>query len=73
MRSATLCDGSTTKALLPRNANTRDPTEGMKIAQEGHRFALAMAILWPNGLVCPHCGNSEEVYAVRGKSARPEL
>jgi transposase-like protein len=31
------------------------------------------AILWPNGPVCPHCGNTEKVYAIRGKSARPGL
>ena len=29
------------------------------------------AILWPNGPVCPHCGNTEKVYAIKGKSARP--
>jgi len=31
------------------------------------------AILWPNGPVCPHCGNTEKVYAIKGKSARPGL
>src|SRR5438876_2192141 len=31
------------------------------------------AILWPTGPVCPHCGNTEKVYAIKGKSARPGL
>ena len=31
------------------------------------------AILWPDGPICPHCGNTEKVYAIRGKSARPGL
>lgn len=31
------------------------------------------AIRWPNGPVCPHCGETEKVYRVNGKSARPGL
>jgi transposase-like protein len=31
------------------------------------------AIRWPDGPVCPHCGNFETVYRVEGKSARPGL
>jgi transposase-like protein len=30
-------------------------------------------VLWPNGPICPKCGNTEKVYAIRGKSARPGL
>lgn len=30
-------------------------------------------ILWPNGPICPHCGNVDKVYAIKGKSARPGL
>lgn len=30
-------------------------------------------IRWPNGPVCPHCGEAEKVYRVAGKSARPGL
>jgi transposase-like protein len=30
-------------------------------------------ILWPNGPVCPHCGNTDKIYAIKGKSARPGL
>jgi len=27
--------------------------------------------LWPNGPVCPHCGNGEKSYLLKGKSTRP--
>ena len=32
-------------------------------------------IVWPNGPVCPHCGNADpkRVYAIKGKTARPGL
>lgn len=31
------------------------------------------AIRWPNGPVCPHCGNIEGNYPLRGKTTRPGL
>ncbi|MCJ2069348.1 IS1595 family transposase [Methylobacterium sp. J-030] len=33
------------------------------------------AIVWPNGPVCPHCGNADpkRVYSIKGKTARPGL
>jgi transposase-like protein len=31
------------------------------------------AIRWPNGPVCPHCGETERVYRLAGKSHRPGL
>ena len=31
------------------------------------------ATRWPNGPVCPHCGGSEKVYRLAGKTARPGL
>ncbi|MFH0793783.1 MAG: IS1595 family transposase [bacterium] len=31
------------------------------------------AIRWPNGPVCPRCGESETVYKLKGKSHRPGL
>jgi transposase-like protein len=31
------------------------------------------ALLWPNGPVCPHCGESERVKRLSGKSTRPGL
>lgn len=31
------------------------------------------AVRWPDGPVCPHCGEAEKVYRVTGKSARPGL
>ncbi|MFB3926463.1 MAG: IS1595 family transposase [Syntrophales bacterium] len=30
-------------------------------------------VRWPNGPVCPHCGSTEEHYAIKGKSVRPGL
>src|ERR1051326_1193962 len=31
------------------------------------------SIRWPNGPVCPHCGEAEKVYRLHGKSHRPGL
>jgi transposase-like protein len=31
------------------------------------------AALWPHGPVCPHCGGTDRVYALKGKTARPGL
>ena len=31
------------------------------------------ALRWPNGPFCPHCGEAERVYRLRGKSHRPGL
>jgi transposase-like protein len=31
------------------------------------------AIRWPNGPYCPHCGETEKVYRLHGKSHRPGL
>jgi transposase-like protein len=31
------------------------------------------AIRWPNGPVCPHCGEAQKVYRLAGKSHRPGL
>ncbi len=28
------------------------------------------AIRWPNGPVCPHCGNADKIYRLQGKSTR---
>jgi len=28
-------------------------------------------VRWPNGPVCPHCGNGKKAYALKGKSTRP--
>ncbi len=31
------------------------------------------SIRWPNGPVCPHCGNKDKFYALKGKAHRPGL
>ncbi|MGE3993941.1 IS1595 family transposase [Pseudorhodoplanes sp.] len=38
-------------------------------------IAKLESIVWPNGPVCPHCGNANEtrIYKIKGKSARPGL
>jgi len=28
-------------------------------------------IFWPNGPICPHCGNGKKAYLLKGKSTRP--
>src|SRR5437764_14656549 len=38
-------------------------------------FAYVEAMLWPNGPVCPHCGNVDaaKIGRLQGKSSRPGL
>jgi len=36
-------------------------------------FAYVEAALWPNGPVCPHCGEKDKVGRLAGKSTRPGL
>lgn len=31
------------------------------------------ATRWPDGPICPHCGGSEKIYRLKGKTARPGL
>ncbi len=37
---------------------------------EATAYACLEAVLWPNGPVCPHCGETERVYKLSGKSTR---
>ncbi len=30
-------------------------------------------VLWPNGPICPHCGNEKKSYLLKGKSTRPGI
>jgi transposase-like protein len=40
---------------------------------EAAAFAYVEARLWPNGPVCPHCGETERVGRLNGKTTRPGL
>lgn len=40
---------------------------------EAAAYAKLESVVWPRGPVCPHCGNREKVYAIKGKTARPGL
>jgi transposase-like protein len=40
---------------------------------EAKARAYFEAIRWPNGPVCPHCGTTNKVYLLKGKSTRPGL
>lgn len=31
------------------------------------------SVRWPSGPICPHCGNQDKVYRIKGKTARPGL
>jgi transposase-like protein len=33
-------------------------------------YAYLESVLWPNGPICPHCGGSERIYELKGKSTR---
>ncbi len=34
-------------------------------------FARLEELLWPNGPVCPHCGNTDKIYALKGVRSKP--
>ena len=38
-----------------------------QLQNEKAAFAYVEARVWPNGPVCPHCGNGERIYAIRSK------
>ncbi|MEI9932237.1 MAG: IS1595 family transposase [Rhizomicrobium sp.] len=40
---------------------------------EAEAFKYVEARLWPNGPVCPHCGEKEKVGRLNGKTSRPGL
>lgn len=49
--------------------NLNDPI----FTDEAKARAYFESIRWPSGPVCPHCGCSEKVYRLEGKSHRPGL
>ena len=49
--------------------NLNDPI----FSDETKARAYFESIRWPNGPVCPHCGGTERVYRLEGKSHRPGL
>jgi transposase-like protein len=38
---------------------------------EAAAFKELESILWPNGPVCPHCGNADRIYALQGVRSKP--
>jgi transposase-like protein len=42
-------------------------------ADENAAIEFVEKKMWPNGPVCPHCGNAEKVYRLNGKSTRAGL
>lgn len=40
---------------------------------EAKALAYFEALTWPNGPFCPHCGETQRIYRITGKSARPGL
>jgi transposase-like protein len=40
---------------------------------EGQARSYLEGIRWPNGPVCPHCGNTEKIYRLSGESTREGL
>ncbi|HTW36372.1 MAG TPA: IS1595 family transposase [Rhizomicrobium sp.] len=49
--------------------NLNDPI----FTDEAKARAYFESIRWPDGPVCPHCGEAEKVYRLEGKSHRPGL
>ena len=38
---------------------------------EAAAFAYVEAIIWPEGPFCPHCGNAEKIYELKGVRSKP--
>ena len=49
--------------------NLNDPV----FHDEAKALAYFEALTWPNGPFCPHCGETQRIYRITGKSARPGL
>ena len=47
--------------------------EAAHFHNEEAAFAYVEAILWPNGPVCPHCGGTDRIGRLEGKTTRPGL
>lgn len=43
-----------------------------RLSEEEARIYIE-SILWPDGPICPHCGNCENIYPLKGKTTRPGL
>jgi transposase-like protein len=56
-------------SLKDEAMNLTDPI----FSDEAKARAYFEAIRWPDGIVCPHCGCTERVYRLEGKSHRPGL
>src|SRR5277367_4644902 len=51
----------------------RSVLSALHFQDEPAAFAYVEAHLWPNGPVCPHCGETERVGRLNGKTTRPGL
>lgn len=38
---------------------------------EAAAFKMVESIIWPNGPICPHCGESERIYVLEGVRSKP--
>ena len=41
-----------------------------RFQDEAAAYAYLEALLWPNGPVCPHCGATDRIYELKGRSTR---
>src|SRR5665213_1485784 len=51
----------------------RNILDAAHFKDETAAFAYVEAALWPNGPVCPHCGEAAKVGRLNGKTTRPGL
>ena len=48
--------------------------DARKVGRVGIKaLAYFEALTWPNGPFCPHCGETQRIYRLEGKSTRPGL
>jgi transposase-like protein len=43
----------------------------LHLHDETAALAFLEAAFWPEGPICPHCGATDRIYALKGKSTRP--
>lgn len=51
----------------------RSELEAPHFHNEAAAFAYVEALLWPDGPVCPHCGETARIGELKGKTTRPGL
>ena len=60
-------------AVQPNKTKVFDLNSRQLAAVEERAVGIVEGLVWPDGPVCPHCGNRDRIYRLQGKTTRPGL